>query len=122
MLPKPAVITRLIRSNVSFLLYGQKASGKTTTILNLLEESRANYVVINCTLANKRSNFLRLLSVELYKYLKEKMDYGEKLRDLTNLDSWISEMKKLIMGNKEVVDYLDNLIIFMDNIEEMVMN
>ena len=31
-------------------------------------------------------------------------------------------MKKFIMGNKEVVDYLDNLIIFMDNIEEMVMN
>ena len=60
--------------------------------------------------------------MELYKYLKEKMGSHEKLKDPTNLDSWISEMKKLIMGNKEVVDYLDNLIIFMDNIEEMVMN
>ena len=63
MLPKKAVLTRLIRANVSFLLYGQKASGKTSKILGLFEENDTNHILINCTLANKKTNFLKLFNV-----------------------------------------------------------
>lgn len=63
MLPDRAVLTRLIRANTSFLIYGQKASGKTTMMYSLFEASETKYIEINCTLANKRSNFLKLFSV-----------------------------------------------------------
>ena len=38
-----------------------------------------------------------------------------------NLDSWINEIKKLINANPYIVPHLDNLYIFMDNIEELVL-
>jgi hypothetical protein len=36
-----------------------------------------------------------------------------------NLDSWISELKRLVNEKRHLVELLDNLHIFMDNIEEM---
>ena len=36
MLPKHNLLIRLIKANTSFLIYGQKASGKTTLIHSLL--------------------------------------------------------------------------------------
>ena len=67
MLPKPEVLVRLLRANISFVLYGQKASGKTKLIKKLFDENKINHIEINCTLANKKSNFLKLFNVELTK-------------------------------------------------------
>jgi len=37
MLPKPEVLVRLLRANISFVLYGQKASGKTKLLKRMFE-------------------------------------------------------------------------------------
>ena len=39
MLPKRNVLVKLIKANTSFLLYGQKASGKTTLVHSLFDET-----------------------------------------------------------------------------------
>jgi|LakMenEpi03Aug12_release.lakeMendotaPanAssembly.Ray.scaffolds.fasta_scaffold148490_6 MoxR-like ATPase len=70
MIPKEADMLRLIRANTSFLLYGQKASGKTRLIHNLLEKANGRFIEINCTLTSKKQSFLWLFNVELKKYLK----------------------------------------------------
>jgi Flp pilus assembly CpaF family ATPase len=44
MLPKKEVLARIIRANTSFLLYGQKASGKTTLIHELLQATNSNFI------------------------------------------------------------------------------
>jgi hypothetical protein len=68
----------------------------------------------------KKSNFLQLFNVELNKFLAN--DGGEvcsRLGAPVNLDSWIREMKQLIFEREDVIERVDNLYVFMDNIEEM---
>jgi MoxR-like ATPase len=97
MLPNsPDLLLRLIKSNTSFLLYGQKASGKTKLIHRLLDKAQARFIEINCTLTSKKQNFLWLFNVELRKYLKSKGVEMEPLGQPVNLDSWISELKRLV--------------------------
>lgn len=73
------------------MLYGQKASGKTTLIHSLLKETNSNFIEINCTLANKKGNFLKLFNVELKKYLLGRgVRVDDKLKEPNNLDSWIN--------------------------------
>ena len=120
MLPKREVLQRLIRANTSFILYGQKASGKTTLIHSLFKETNTNFIEINCTLANKKSNFLKLFNVELHKYLRSKGLKSEHSGSPANLDTWINEFKKIINEAPEAAhEALEDLYIFMDNIEEM---
>lgn len=100
MLPKREVLARLMRSNTSFMLYGQKASGKTSLLQSLLQETESKYIEINCTLANKRANFLKLFRVELHKYLKAKGIINEHDGSVpVNLDTWINDLKKITQGN-----------------------
>ena len=126
MLPHREVLLRLVKANVCFLLYGHKASGKTTLIRNILHENESAYIYINCTLANKRANFLKLFNVELNNYLCVKSEEfkkrDRKLDHPPNLDSWIFDLKKLLDESPDYVRYLDNLFIFMDNIEEMILS
>lgn len=124
MLPKREVLTRLIRANTSFILYGQKGCGKTTLIHSLLEETNSNFLEINCTLANKKANFLKLFNVELHKYLRSKgLELEITSSPPANLDTWINELKKIIKDDPELSSQaLDNLYIFMDNIEEMTIS
>lgn len=70
MIPSPELLQRLIKANTSFLLYGQKASGKTKLIHSLFEKGQTKYIEINCTLTSKKQNFLWLFNVELRRYLK----------------------------------------------------
>lgn len=72
MLPRREVLGRLVKSNTSFVLYGQKASGKTKLVRDLFKETSINYIEINCTLVSKKTNFLRLFNVELNKFIREK--------------------------------------------------
>ena len=44
MLPKREVLVRLAKVNTSFLLYGQKSSGKTTLIRSVLNEANASFI------------------------------------------------------------------------------
>ena len=91
MLPRQEVLVKLIKSNTSFLLYGQKASGKTTLIHKLLEESNAKFIEINCTLTARKATFLNLFNVELNKYLRNNTDIKfEKLGAPNNRDHWIN--------------------------------
>jgi len=113
---------RLIRANTSFLLYGQKASGKTRLIHNLLATANGRFIEINCTLTSKRQSFLWLFNVELKKYLKrEGYDIGTStyLGSQCSLDSWIGDIKKACAEMRQLPELLDNLYVFMDNIEEM---
>jgi Cdc6-like AAA superfamily ATPase len=116
MMPRREVLVRLVRANISFLLYGQKAAGKTTMVQKVLKEANANHIEINCTLANKKTNFLKLFNVELNKYLSLHCPDFQKLKDPHSLDNWITEIKKNINDNHDLIGHLDNLYIFMDNI------
>lgn len=111
----------MVRSNTCFLLYGHKASGKTTLIRSVLKETNSEYIYINCTLANKRANFLKLFNVELNKYLCSKSEdfkkREKKLDHPLNLDSWICDLKRLLNEAPDYIRYLDNLFVFMDNID-----
>lgn len=93
--PEPGLLSRLIKSNTSFLVYGQKASGKTKLIHQLLKDTRASYIDINCTLTSKKQNFLWLVNVELRKHLKKDGIEIDNLGQPTNLDSWITHLKSL---------------------------
>lgn len=91
MLPSSSeLLQRLIRTNTSFILYGQKASGKTKLVHELLTDTHSEYIEINCTLTSKKSNFLWLFNVELKKHLRKKGLDVESLGQPVNLDSWIS--------------------------------
>ena len=90
MLPKKETLKLLIKSNTSFLIYGQTSSGKTTLVQELLEETKAKYIEINCTLANKRANFLRLFNVELNKFLRKENIHFEKLNSPLSIDAWLN--------------------------------
>jgi MoxR-like ATPase len=87
------------------MLYGQKASGKTSLIHSLLKETDTKYIEINCTLANKRSNFLKLFRVELHKYLKAKEAINEHDGSVpVNLDTWINDLKRITYGNSRAAE------------------
>lgn len=52
MLPSKAHIINLLQAgDTSFMLYGQKSSGKTTFISEILKEADIKHIEINCTLA-----------------------------------------------------------------------
>jgi replication-associated recombination protein RarA len=72
MLPRREFLDRLVKSNTSFVLYGQKASGKTKLVRDLFKEKDIDFIEINCTLVSKKTNFLRLFNVELNKFIREK--------------------------------------------------
>lgn len=69
MLPSRQTLLRLMRSNTSFFIYGQKASGKTCLVKELFKESGMAFIEINCMLISKKAHFLQLFNVELNKYL-----------------------------------------------------
>jgi GTPase SAR1 family protein len=44
MLPNREVLMRLLKANTSFLIYGQKASGKTYLVHSLFKDSGVRFI------------------------------------------------------------------------------
>lgn len=58
---------------MNFFVYGPRASGKTTLLKNLYKETNIEYIYINCTMGDKKTNFFRYLNHEMDKFFKRKI-------------------------------------------------
>ena len=73
MIPNDQALLRLIKGRVTFFLYGARATGKTTKLKDLLRDAEVEYIYMNCTMGDKKVNFLKYLHHQLQKFLKKKI-------------------------------------------------
>ena len=65
MIPSSQALIRLIKAKGTFFLYGARATGKTTKLKDLFEDAEVEYIYLNCTMGDKKANFLKYLNHQL---------------------------------------------------------
>lgn len=73
MIPDDETMRKIIRFRTNFFLYGPRASGKTTYLKSFLDQLKIPYIYLNCTFADKKVNFFKLLNHELDKFFISKL-------------------------------------------------
>jgi Cdc6-like AAA superfamily ATPase len=73
MIPDENTLRRFLRAKMNFFVYGPRASGKTRLLKKVFEEANTDFIYINCTMGDKKSNFFRYLNHEMDKFFKKKL-------------------------------------------------
>lgn len=58
---------------MNFFVYGPRATGKTTMIKKAFQDTKTQYIEINCTMGDKKVNFFKYLNHEMDKFIKKKI-------------------------------------------------